>query len=257
MARTTLIKMADSGIYDQLGGGFCRYSVDEQWMIPHFEKMLYDNGPLLTLYAQAWQISGDALFERITRETAGWVMREMQDPRGGYYSTLDADSEHEEGKFYAWTPAEVQAVLDKADYALFARRFGLDRAPNFEDKWHLHVFQGLRALSQEFSLPGDDIIARIDAARRRLFEARESRVHPGRDEKILTSWNGLMIKGLAVAGRVFNEPAYLDSAERALDFIRAELWRDGRLLAVYKDGRARFNAYLDDYVFVIDGILSL
>ncbi len=257
MARTTLIKMADGGIYDQLGGGFCRYAVDAQWMIPHFEKMLYDNGPLLALYAQAWQIGGDALFERIVRETAEWAMRDMQSPRGGYYASLDADSEHEEGKFYAWTPEEVRAVLDEADYPLFAHRFGLDREPNFEDKWHLHVFQGLRALSQEFSLPIDAIITRIDASRRRLFKARQQRVHPGRDEKILTGWNGLMIKGMAVAGRVLHEPAYLAAAERALDFIRSTLWQDGRLLAVYKDGRARFNAYLDDYVFVIDAILAL
>ena len=134
MARTTLIKMADGGIYDQLGGGFCRYSVDEQWMIPHFEKMLYDNGPLLAIYAQAWQIGGDALFERIIRETAQWTMREMQAPEGGYYATLDADSEGEEGKFYAWRPEEIREVVGEADYPLFARRFGLDREPNFEDK---------------------------------------------------------------------------------------------------------------------------
>lgn len=257
MARTTLIKMADGGIYDQLGGGFCRYSVDEQWMIPHFEKMLYDNGPLLALYAQAWQIGGDALFQRIVTETAAWVMREMQAAQGGYFSTLDADSEGEEGKFYAWMPEEIEEVLDETSYPLFARRFGLDRPPNFEDRWHLHVFQGLRALSQEFSLPIDDIIARVDTSRRRLFEARQERAHPGRDEKIITSWNGLMIKGMAVAGRVLDEPDYLASAERALDFIRSTLWQDNRLLAVYKDGRARFNAYLDDYVFVIDGILAL
>jgi uncharacterized protein YyaL (SSP411 family) len=257
MARTTFIKMADGGIYDQLGGGFCRYAVDGQWMIPHFEKMLYDNGPLLALYAQAWQIGGDALFARVARETAAWTLREMQSPEGGYYSALDADSEHEEGKFYVWDREAVRETVGETDYPLFARRFGLDREANFEGHWHLHVFQGLRALSEEFALPADEVVARIDAARARLFAVREGRVRPGRDEKVLTGWNGLMIKGMAVAGRVLNEPAYLASAERALDFIRAELWRDGRLRAAYKDGRARFNAYLDDYAFLLDGLLAL
>jgi len=257
MARTTLMKMADGGIYDQLGGGFCRYSVDGQWMIPHFEKMLYDNGPLLALYAQAWQIGGDALFARVARETAAWVMREMQSPAGGYYSTLDADSEGEEGRFYVWSPEEVRKIIGEADYPLFARRFGLDRQPNFEGQWHLHVFQGLSALSRQFALPVEQVIARIDAARPRMLAARERRVRPARDEKILTSWNGLMIRGMAVAGRALGDAACLDSAQRALDFIRAELWRDGRLHAVHKDGRARFDAYLDDYAFLIDGILAL
>jgi uncharacterized protein YyaL (SSP411 family) len=257
MARTTLLKMADGGIYDQLGGGFCRYAVDERWMIPHFEKMLYDNGPLLALYAQAWQITGDELFRRVARETAAWAMREMQSPQGGFYSTLDADSEGEEGKFYAWTPQDVKAALDEASYAPFARRFGLDRPANFEHRWHLHVFQDWNALSREFAQPMDGVIAAVDAARQKLFAVRQGRVPPVRDEKILASWNGLMIKGLAVAGRILDEPAYLAAAERALDFIRANLWRDGRLLAVYKDGRARFNGYLDDYAFLIDGILAL
>jgi len=257
MARTTLIKMADGGIYDQLGGGFCRYSVDEQWMIPHFEKMLYDNGPLLALTAQAWQISGDELFRRVAGETAEWVMREMQSPEGGYYATLDADSEGEEGKFYAWSREEVRSVVDEEDFALFARRYGLDSTPNFEHKWHLHVFHDLSELAQEFSISVDAAQERLDGVRRLLFDIRQERVHPGRDEKIITGWNGLMIKGMAVAGGVLEAPAYLASAERALDFIRSNLWHDGRLRAVYKDGRARFPAYLDDYAFLVDGILAL
>jgi hypothetical protein len=257
MARTTLIKMADGGIYDQLGGGFCRYSVDEQWMIPHFEKMLYDNGPLLALTAQAWQISGDELFRRVAGETAEWVIREMQSPEGGYYATLDADSEGEEGKFYAWTREEIRSVVDEEDFALFARRYGLDSTPNFEHRWHLHVFHDLSELAQEFSISVEAVQERIDGVRRLLFDIRQERVHPGRDEKIITSWNGLMIKGMAVAGGVLDAPTYLASAERALDFIRSNLWHDGRLRAVYKDGRARFPAYLDDYVFLMDGILAL
>jgi len=257
MARTTLIKMADGGIYDQLGGGFCRYSVDDQWMIPHFEKMLYDNGPLLALAAQAWQISGDELFRRVAGETAEWVMREMQSPEGGYYATLDADSEGEEGKFYAWTREEIRSLVDEDDFALFARRYGLDSTPNFEHQWHLHVFHDLSELAQEFSVSVDAVQERLDGVRRLLFDIRQERVHPGRDEKIIASWNGLMIKGMAVAGGVLDAPAYLASAERALDFIRSNLWHDGRLRAVYKDGRARFPAYLDDYVFLMDGILAL
>jgi len=257
MVRTTLIKMADGGIYDQLGGGFCRYSVDEQWMIPHFEKMLYDNGPLLALAAQSWQISGDELFRRVAGETAEWVMREMQSPEGGYYATLDADSEGEEGKFYAWSREEIRSVVDEEDFALFARRYGLDSTPNFEHQWHLHVFHDLSELAQEFSISVDAVQERLDGVRRLLFDIRQERVHPGRDEKIITSWNGLMIKGMAVAGGVLDAPAYLASAERALDFIRSNLWHDGRLRAVYKDGRARFPAYLDDYVFLMDGILAL
>lgn len=257
MAVTTLIKMADGGLYDQLGGGFYRYSVDEQWMIPHFEKMLYDNGPLLALYAQAWQITRNPLFLRIAHETAQWTVREMQAPAGGYYATLDADSEGEEGKFYAWTPEEARAVLDDVEYPVVAQRYGLDRPPNFEHHWHLHVFTGLRALAENFAKTPEEILKIVDGARPKLFAARERRVRPGRDEKVLTSWNGLMIKGMAAAGRRLDEPAYLASAERALDFIRARLWRDGRLLAAYKDGRARFNAYLDDYAFLIDGILEL
>ncbi|MFA7387001.1 MAG: thioredoxin domain-containing protein [Thiohalobacteraceae bacterium] len=256
MARFTLERMACGGLYDQLGGGFSRYSVDDQWMIPHFEKMLYDNGPLLALYAQAHAATGAPLFARIARETAGWVMREMQSPEGGYYSTLDADSEGEEGKFYVWTPAEVQALLGE-DYALFARRFGLDREPNFEGRYHLHVFVGLGELAEEFKLDEATLTERLDAARAKLLAARDQRIWPGRDEKILTSWNGLMIRGMAIAARHLDEPAYAASAERALDFIRTTLWRDGRLVATYKDGKAHLNAYLDDYVFLIDGILEL
>lgn len=258
MALVTLTRMADGGIYDQLAGGFYRYSVDRQWIIPHFEKMLYDNGPLLTLYAEAWQISHNPLFQRIAHETAQWTLREMQAPQGGYYSTLDADSEGEEGKFYVWTKEEVRAVLDDVEYPLFARRFGLDRASNFEDdQWHLHVYEGLTGLAAAFSKPREDVLKIVDGARQKLFAAREQRIRPGRDEKIITSWNALMIKGMATAGRLLDEPAYIASAERALDFISNCMWQDDRLLAVYKDGRARFRGYLDDYAFLLDAILTL
>lgn len=257
MACVTLARMAEGGLYDQLGGGFCRYSVDEWWMIPHFEKMLYDNGPLLALYSEAWLATRDPLFKQVAEETAAWVMREMQSPEGGYYSTLDADSEGHEGKFYIWDPQQVRALLNDEEYAVFARRYGLDQPANFEGQWHLHVQQGIAALSSEFSMSEMRINTLLDAARAKLFVAREQRIRPGRDEKILTAWNGLMIKGMTTAGRHLGRPECLASAQRALDFIRAHLWRDGRLLASHKDGRSALAAYLDDYVFLIDGILEL
>lgn len=257
MARSTLHAMAAGGIYDQLGGGFCRYSVDAQWMIPHFEKMLYDNGPLLTLYADAYAATDDAVFRRVAEETATWVMREMQAPEGGYYSTLDADSEGEEGKFYAWSLAEVQQQLTDQEYAVVTRHYGLDGAPNFEGAWQLHVSRSLEDIASELHLGLDATQVLLDGAREKLFQRRELRVHPGRDEKILTSWNGLMIKGMAVAGRRLGHPDFIASAERALGFVRENLWVDGRLLATSKDGRAHLMAYLDDYVFLADGVLAL
>jgi uncharacterized protein YyaL (SSP411 family) len=257
MVRMTLHAMAAGGIYDQLGGGFCRYSVDDYWMIPHFEKMLYDNGPLLSLYVEAWQAGGDGVFTRIAKETADWVMREMQSPEGGYYSTLDADSEGEEGKFYVWTPDQVRTLLSDEEYRVFAPYFGLDRKPNFEGKWHLHVFQSLHDIADTLHIDVETAAQRLSDARHKLLQQRNQRVLPGRDEKILTSWNGLMIRGMALAGRVLQEPRYLASAEQALEFIHRTLWRNNRLLATCKDGKAHLNAYLDDYVFLIQAILAL
>jgi len=257
MAVYTLEKMARGGMFDQLAGGFCRYSVDVHWMIPHFEKMLYDNGPLLALYAEAHAATGNPLFKRICEQTADWVMRNMQSPEGGYYSSLDADSEGEEGKYYVWTPDEVRAVVREDDYPIFARRFGLDRAPNFEGKWNLHVYRTTAELADEFSLDTHEIEQAVHRASVKLLELRQQRIPPGRDDKILTAWNGLMIRGMAVAARHLDEPAWAESAERALDFVRSTLWQDGRLLATCKDGRAHLNAYLDDYVYLIDGILEL
>ena len=257
MARLTLHAMGSGGVFDQLGGGFCRYSVDDQWMIPHFEKMLYDNGPLLSLYAEAFAATGDPAFARIAAESADWVIREMQSPAGGYYSTLDADSEGEEGKFYVWTPDEVKSHLDEQGYALFSAHYGLDRKPNFEGLWHLHVFRGLPDIAKELAIDVDAAVVAISQARQILFAVRDKRLHPGRDEKILTSWNGLMIKGMATAGRLLGRDDCITSAQQALDFIRQFLWKDGRLLATHKDGKSHLMAYLDDYVFLIDGILAL
>ncbi len=257
MTVSTLEAMARGGMYDLLGGGFCRYSVDDRWMIPHFEKMLYDNGALLSLYAEAALATGNPLFTRICKETADWVMREMQSPEGGYYSSQDADSEGEEGKFYVWTPAEVEALLSKEEYPLFARHYGLDRAANFEGQWHLHTYHQRKQLESEFGLDSETVDKYIENARRKLFAVREQRIRPGRDDKVLTSWNGLMIRGMAIAGRCLDKPEWVASAERAVDFIRETLWEDGRLLATCKDDKAHLNAYLDDHVYLMDGLLEL
>ncbi|WP_129775001.1 thioredoxin domain-containing protein [Peristeroidobacter soli] len=258
MATLTLKRMADGGIYDHLGGGFARYSVDAYWMIPHFEKMLYDNGQLLRVYAHAALATGEPLFSRIASETADWMIRDMQAPEGGFRAALDADSEGHEGKFYVWQPKEVAQLLDADDYAVFARHFGLDRPANFEDQdWHLHVFRSEDDIGAELGLEPAEVTRRLEHARRVLLEVRNRRVWPGRDDKVLTSWNGLAISGLAVAARALRRPDLADAAAGAVDFIRQQCWRDGRLLATFKDGRARFAAYLDDYAFLLDGVLEL
>lgn len=257
MARDTLAAMANGGLYDQIGGGFCRYSVDERWEIPHFEKMLYDNAQLLCLYSDAWLATGESRFRRVAVETAEWVMREMQSPEGGYYSALDADSEGHEGKFYVWTAEEIRELLTPEEWDIVERRFGLQGTPNFEGRWHLNVRAEYDALADKLQRPESEIIGLLDSARAKLFAAREQRVRPGRDDKILTSWNGLMIKGMARAGRALERPDFVASAERALDFIHARLWQDQRLLVTHKDGKSHLNAYLDDHVFLMDGVIEL
>jgi uncharacterized protein len=257
MASLTLTRMAEGGLYDQLGGGFSRYSVDDQWMIPHFEKMLYDNGQLLCEYARASLATGEPLFARITGETAEWALRDMRSPQGGFYSSLDADSEGHEGKFYVWTPAEVQTLLGRQEYAAFSRRFGLDRGANFEGEWHLHVYETTDAIAAALGESAQSVTALIASARAKLLQLRTLRVWPARDEKILTAWNALMIKGLAIAARVLRRPDLAEAATAAVDFMRHTLWRDGRLLATYKDGRAHLPAYLDDYAFLADALLEL
>ena len=258
MATFTLRRMAQGGIYDQVGGGFARYSVDAEWAIPHFEKMLYDNGWLLRLYADAWAATREPLFERVCAETAAWVLREMQSPEGGYYSSLDADSEGHEGKFYVWTPDEVRELLSPEEFAVASAVFGLDRPPNFENRyWHFVVARSPEEVERELQMAGESAQVLLDSARAKLRAAREKRVRPGRDEKILTSWNALMIAGMARVARVFGRAEWLDSARRALDFIHATLWKDGRLLATYKDGRAHLDAYLDDHAFLLRALLEM
>ncbi len=257
MATLTLRRMGEGGINDQLGGGFSRYSVDDYWMIPHFEKMLYDNGALLAVYADAAVATGDRFYADVAARTAEWAIREMQSPDGGYYSSFDADSEGHEGKFYVWNRDEVRRALSDPEYAAFAPRFGLDRAPNFEGEWHLHIFQSIEEIARNQQIAPEEAQTLIESARQRLLTVRNARTWPGRDEKILTSWNAIMIRGMAVASRALGRADLAESATAALRFIRERLWRDGRLLATYKDGRSHLNAYLDDYVFLADAILEL
>ena len=246
MATLTLTRMADGGIYDHLGGGFCRYSVDRYWQIPHFEKMLYDNGPLLANYSQAYLATGEQLFADTANETANWLLTDMLSPSGGFYSSRDADSEGEEGKYYVWTPDEVAALINADQYELLARKYGLNKDPNFEGKWHLTAREAV-----------DDPDGLINQARAILLAERETRVAPGRDEKQLTSWNALAIRGLAIAGRVLDREDLIDAAATAVEMLRDKLVVGGRLHASYKDGEARFPAYLDDHAFMIDALLEL
>jgi hypothetical protein len=257
MALHTLKQMAAGGIYDQLGGGFCRYSVDERWLIPHFEKMLYDNGLLLSVYADAWQLSHEAIFKKVVLETAGWLTREMQSPEGGFYSSLDADSEGAEGRFYLWTPDAARAALNPDEYALIARHFALDQPANFEGHWHLYLRQPLETIAAGAGLDPVRAAAILEGARGKLLRERDSRIRPGRDDKILTGWNALAVKGLVQAAIRFDRNDFSRSAEKAMGFIHGRLWRQGRLLVTHKDGRSRLNAYLDDYAYLLDAILSL
>ncbi|MGQ0442180.1 MAG: thioredoxin domain-containing protein [Methylophilaceae bacterium] len=263
MALQMLSAMADGGIYDQIGGGFCRYSVDERWNIPHFEKMLYDNGQLLFLYADAWQISKDARYAQIVEETVQWMQREMLSLHGAFYSSLDADSpdaqDHlAEGAFYVWQTNEVRALLTPAEFVLASHVYAFDRVANFEDPhsqieaWHAYIAV----------VPTEEEQALLSGARTKLFTAREKRSRPGCDDKILTSWNALAVKGLARAGRVFNQPDWITLAQSSVDFIKNNLWQYEKLLATCKaqaSGHysAHLNAYLDDYAFLLDALIEL
>jgi uncharacterized protein YyaL (SSP411 family) len=257
MVSLTLARMAEGGIYDHLGGGFSRYSVDRYWQIPHFEKMLYDNGPLLALYAEASLATNEALFIRTANETADWMLADMQSPNGGFYSTRDADSEGEEGKFYVWTPDDVRSLLPAEEFAVVERYFGLNAEANFEGKWHLTVHATTKSIADEIGKSEADVVELINKARSTLFDARAKRIAPGRDEKQLTSWNALAIRGFAIAGRALERQDLIRAAEEAVDFIEANLMVDGRLLASFKDNQVKFPAYLDDHAFMLDALLQL
>jgi uncharacterized protein YyaL (SSP411 family) len=253
----TLRQMANGGIYDQLGGGFARYSVDEYWLVPHFEKMLYDNALLARLYLEAYEATGDGFYRRIAEETLDYVMRDMRSPEGGFYSAEDADSEGVEGKFYVWTPEEIEATLEPEDAKLAERYWDVTERGNFEGKNILNVPRPPEAVAAEFGLSTEELWQRILLIRERLFTEREKRVRPGRDEKVLAAWNGLMLRAFALAAGATGREEYLRVAEENAVFLLEKLVVDGRLRRSYKDGQARLNGYLEDYACVADGLVEL
>ena len=257
MVENTLNAMATGGIYDQIGGGFHRYSTDPTWLVPHFEKMLYDNALLSRLYLHAYQATGNVFYRRIVEETLEYVLREMTDSSGGFHSTQDADSEGEEGKFFVWTPEELQQVLGPETAGLISGYFDVTEKGNFEGKNIPNVPEGAEAFATGASVSQEELEAVIREARPRLLEARERRVHPSRDEKVLSAWNGLMLRSFAEAAAVLRREDYTRAAEACASFILTEMRQDGRLLRTYKDGRARLKGYLEDYAFVADGLLAL
>ena len=257
MVELTLEKMAHGGIYDQIGGGFHRYSTDTYWLVPHFEKMLYDNALLARLYLHAYLVTGRPLYRRITEETLDYVLREMTDPLGGFYSAQDADSEGEEGKFFVWTPDQIEAALGEGDGNLFGGYFDVTEAGNFEGKNILNIPQPASSFSEEHGVPLDRLQAVIDRGKRTLRELREQRVHPLRDDKALASWNGLMLRSFAEAAVALDRADYLDAAINNARFLLATMRPQGRLLRTYRDGQAKLLGYLEDYAFVADGLLAL
>ena len=257
MVTATLTQVARGGIHDHLGGGFFRYATDRQWRIPHFEKMLYDNAALLALYADALALGADPLFAGAVRETAGWLMREMQQPAGGYSAAQDADSDGEEGKFYLWRRDAVKRLLDEEEHLLVETLYGLDKPANFEGKWHLSRRDAWRAVVERLYLEPDAAERRLASARAKLLAARQTRPRPAKDDKVLAAWNGLAIGGMAKAGVRLNEPRWIDSASQAADFLREHLIADGRLHASWKDGVLGHVGFLDDHANVLLGLLSL
>jgi len=260
MCRHTLNQMAMGGIYDHLGGGFARYSTDAGWLVPHFEKMLYDNALLTGCYLDAYQVTGDPFYREVAEETLAWVAREMTSPEGPFFSTQDADSEGEEGKFYVWTEAEIVALLGQADADLVNAVYSVAPEGNWEHG--RNILHRTRSLAQNARLlhrEEPELRNLLERCRRTLFEARSRRVWPGRDEKVLTSWNGLMIGALAQAAQVLDQPAHAEAAARAADFLLTRMrLPDGRLLRTWSAGtEPKLNAYLEDYAFVLDSLVSL
>ena len=257
MVMTTLTKMARGGIYDHLGGGFCRYATDARWMVPHFEKMLYDNGQLLSLYSDALGLGADSLLTMTATHTGEWLQSDMRHPEGGFYAAQDADSEGEEGKYYVWRREQVKRLLDPDEYLVVETLYGLDKPANFEGKWNLHRSDAWRSVVGRLSLEPERAEDLLASARAKLLAERSTRVPPGLDDKILAGWNGLAIKGLAKAGDRLGRPDWVLAAQQAADFLRKSLFVDGKLYATWKDGVAKYPAYLDDYAYLIDGLLAL
>jgi uncharacterized protein YyaL (SSP411 family) len=254
----TLDRMAAGGIYDHLGGGFARYSVDARWLVPHFEKMLYDNAQLAVAYLETFQITGNANYARVARETLDYVLRDMTDPEGGFYSTEDADSEGVEGKFYTWTPEQLVEVLGESAAATFAKVYDVTESGNFEET---NILNLPKTIEQQAAILGRDVESlqrELAESCQKLFLARELRIHPHKDDKVITAWNGLMIEALALAGAVLDEPRYLDAARKAAEFVESSLRRDdGRLLHTWRHGKAKVDGYLDDYTYLANGLTTL
>jgi uncharacterized protein YyaL (SSP411 family) len=265
LVHLTLTKMAEGGIYDQLGGGFHRYSTERTWTVPHFEKMLYDNAQLIELYSEAYKIDPRPLYKRVVGETVQFVLREMTSPEGGFYSALDADSDGKEGEFYVWTAEEIEKALgDKADAAIFRAAYGVTGAPNFEERAHvLKIPTPLSAVAKDQKMKEEELLAKLKPLKAKLLDVRNKRNRPFLDTKILTAWNGQMIAAIAVAGKVFDQPEYTKAAAKAANFVLTNLrTKEGRLLRTYSrkaDGKpeAKLNAYLDDYAFLVNALLSL
>ena len=253
----TLGKMAWGGIYDQIGGGFHRYSTDAHWLTPHFEKMLYDNAQLAPLYFSAYQKTGQAFYLKIAEEVLEYVLREMTAPSGSFYTTQDADSEGHEGKFFVWTEQEIETLLGEKHGALFCRYYGVTSAGNFEGKNILHLKRPIEAIAKDAGLPIQEVEAILDAAKQTLFLHREMRIKPFRDEKILTNLNGLMISAFVAGYQITRKSHFLLAAENAAQFVLKNLYKEGRLLRVYKNDVSKLNGYLDDYAYFIDALLDL
>ncbi len=257
MVEMTLEKMAYGGMYDQLGGGFHRYSTDAYWLVPHFEKMLYDNALLARLYLHAWQITGRDLYRRITEETLDYVLREMTDPLGGFYSAQDADSEGVEGKFFVWTPDEIREVLGEAEGNMLGGFYGVTDAGNFEGANILNIPHGPEAFALEHGIEEEELTALIARGKPNLLDEREKRIHPFRDDKVIASWNGLMLRAFAEAGAALNRADYLAAAEANARFLHEAMTVEGGLLRTYREGQAKIPGYLEDYACVADGYLAL
>jgi uncharacterized protein YyaL (SSP411 family) len=257
MITHTLSRMADGGMYDQLGGGFHRYSVDAEWLVPHFEKMLCDNALLSRVYLDGYLLTQSEQYRKVAEETLNYVVREMTSPEGGFYSSQDADSEGKEGAFFVWTPDEVQSILREKEGELISRYFGITPEGNFEGKNILSIPRPVEVVAKLDKISEEDLLAIVQRGKKELFQRRESRVKPGRDEKILTAWNGLMLRSFAEASQVLGREDYRAVAVKNAEFLLALLYRDGRLLRSYKDGRAHLNGYLDDYACLIDGLISV
>jgi uncharacterized protein YyaL (SSP411 family) len=259
MARLTLTRMARGGMYDQLGGGFHRYSVDSHWLVPHFEKMLYDNGQLASLYLHAWLATGEDEYRRVAEETLDYLLREMTHAEGGFYSAQDADSEGVEGKFFVWSPDEIRAALPDPAMAEAALAYwGVSDGPNFEGHSILHVPWAREEVARALGLSSERLADLIRAARTILYEQREARVHPALDDKVLAAWNGLALAAFAEAGRSLRRPDYTAAAVRNAEFLTTRMIDGkGRLLRSWRDGHARIKAYLEDYALVGVGLLAV